>query len=99
MICVRLEEEMAIRLDGPMGQLIDAIADRFAERLMSAMNGTRSNGRRSSALKGRKRDMHCRYPGGKNRSKGPRFPDRCEQRLKLPTAKATAGIQTPAEAV
>jgi len=31
--------------------------------------------------------MRCRYPGCKNRSKGPRFRFFCEEHLKLPKKK------------
>ena len=31
--------------------------------------------------------MRCRYPGCKNRSKGPRFRFLCEEHLKLPKKK------------
>lgn len=47
---------MAIKLDGSMGQLVDEIAERFADRVLprlgEAWNGLsgRGNGRRSSAL-------------------------------------------------
>ncbi len=34
-----------------------------------------------------KLDMSCRYPGCKNRSKGPRFRFLCEEHLKLPKKK------------
>ena len=93
------ETFMAIKLDGSMGQLVDAIADRFADRVLSRLGGTRNgltgggNGRRSSALRGRKLDMHCRFPGCKNPSKGPRFRFLCEEHLKLPKAKVQAAIE------
>lgn len=52
-----------------------------------AARAPRANGRRASALKGRKLDMRCRHPGCKNRSKGPRFRFMCEKHLKLPKAE------------
>jgi len=51
------------------------------------------NGRRSSKLAGRKLEMGCRYPGCKNRSKGPRFRFMCEQHRKLPKAKQLAVLE------
>ena len=51
----------------------------------------------SHALTGRKLDMHCRYPGCKNRSKGPRFRYLCEEHLKLPKAKVKAAIEKAAK--
>jgi hypothetical protein len=36
--------------------------------------------------------MHCRYPGCKNRSKGPRFRFMCEEHRKLPKAKQLAAL-------
>jgi hypothetical protein len=61
---------MAIKLDGALAHVVDAIADRFADRLLARIgavprNGaagrTTTNGRRSSKLAGRKLDMRCRY--------------------------------------
>ena len=43
-------------------------------------------------MKGRKRDMRCRYPGCKNRSKGPRFRFLCDTHLRLPKAKQQAAL-------
>jgi hypothetical protein len=83
---------MTIKLDGALAQVVDAIADRFADRLLARIgtmprNGaagrTATNGRRSSKLAGRKLDMRCRYPGCRNRSKGPRFSFLCAEHLKL----------------
>jgi len=76
-----------------MGHLINAIADRFAERILSAMNVARRNGRSTSALRGRKLDMHCRYPGCESRSKGPRFRFLCEQHLRLPKKEQSAALE------
>ena len=85
-------------------RMVDEIADAIAERALEKINqrihsGMRNgkNGRHSSALRGRKLDMHCRYPGCKNRSKGPRFHYLCEQHLKLPKAKVTAAIEKAAK--
>jgi len=47
---------------------------------------------RLSGERGRKRDMRCRYPGCKNRSKRPLFPFFCEKHLKLPKKKQEAAL-------
>jgi hypothetical protein len=44
-----------------------------------------------------KRDMSCRYPGCKNRSKGPRFRFLCEEHLKLPKKKQDEVLAKAAE--
>jgi len=36
--------------------------------------------------------MSCRYPGCKNRSKGPRFRFFCEKHLKLPKKEQDAAL-------
>jgi len=77
----------------------DALIERFAQMLVDRIgasiplrthrDGTapgRGGGR------GRKRDMRCRYPGCKNRSKGPRFRFFCEKHLKLPKKKQEAAL-------
>jgi hypothetical protein len=93
---------MVIKLDGALAQVVDAIADRFADRLLARIgtvprNGaagrTTTNGRRSSKLAGRKLDMRCRYPGCKNKSKGPRFSFLCEQHLKLPKKQREVALE------
>jgi hypothetical protein len=45
-----------------------------------------------SKLAGRKLDMRCRYPGCRNKSKGPRFRFLCEEHLKLPKAEQNAAL-------
>src|SRR5437762_14232430 len=102
MLCTAPGEYMPFNFD----QMIDQIADLIAERALEKINervqsGMRNgapdgNGRRSSKTRGRKLDMHCRYPGCKNRSKGPRFRFLCEQHLKLPKAKVRAAIEKAA---
>ena len=94
---------MPFNFDRMVDQIADLIAERalekINERVQSGMrNGmTKGNGRRLSTLKGRKLDMRCRYPGCKNRSKGPRFRFLCEEHLKLPKAKVEAAIEKAAK--
>ena len=45
---------------------------------------------------GRKLQMDCRYPGCKNRSKGPRFHFLCDEHLKLPKKAQQAALATNA---
>src|SRR3954462_7459350 len=97
---------MPFNFDQMVDHIADAIAERALEkinqRIQSGMNGATkggtASGRRSSALRGRKLDMHCRYPGCKNRSKGPRFRFLCEEHLKLPKAKVAAAVEKAAKA-
>ena len=78
----------------PSSHPFDALAERFAQifadHISAAMpapaRGAARNGA-ASKLRGRKLDMHCRYPGCKNKSKGPRFRFLCEEHLKLPKKK------------
>jgi hypothetical protein len=82
----------------------DALAERFAQvvadrlaPLLAAAGARRGPGRppgsgRTSALRGRKLDMKCRYPGCRNRSKGPRFRFLCEEHLKLPRKEQDAAL-------
>ena len=87
---------MPFDFDRMVDQIADLIAERalekINERVQSGMrNGVaKSIGRRSSALRGRKLDMHCRYPGCKNRSKGPRFRFLCEKHLSPPRSRASS---------
>src|SRR6267143_7007311 len=78
---------------------LDALVERFAQLLVdrigaSIPRGTYPDGTapRRSGERGRKRDMRCRYPGCKNRSKGPRFRFFCEKHLKLPKKKQEAAL-------
>ena|SRR5882724_9068533 len=89
---------MSFNFDRMVDQIADVIAERALEKINDRIQGemrngaTKRNGRRSSGLRGRKLDMHCRYPGCKNRSKGPRCRFLCEEHLKLPKAKVQAAI-------
>jgi len=70
----------------PFDALTARFAQIFAERISAALPKAGRNGStgRAGTLK---RDMSCRYPGCKNRSKGPRFRFLCEEHLKLPKKK------------
>ena len=89
MLLVRHKGEMPRRSSHPFDLLVDRFAQLFAERIASSLPATQRNGTavRRGARPGIKRDMHCRYPGCKNRSKGPRFRFLCEEHLKLPKKK------------
>ena len=45
----------------------------------------------------RKLDMRCRYPGCKNRSKGPRFKFLCDEHRKLPKKEQDSALVKWAE--
>ena len=77
----------------PFDLLAARFAQIFADRISAALpkagaavrNGT-------SKLRGRKRDMRCRYPGCKNQSKGPRFRFFCDEHRKLPKKEQDAAL-------
>jgi len=77
---------MPRRSSHPFDALAERFAQIFAERVSAALPTARGLGRNgvASKLRGLKRDMRCRFPGCKNRSKGPRFRFFCEEHLKLP---------------
>ena len=77
---------MPNRSSHPFDVLAERFAQIFAERVAAALPKGRQNGvaRRPGTIK---RDMRCRYPACKNRSKGPRFRFLCEEHLKLPKKK------------
>ena len=81
---------MPRRSSHPFDALAERFAQIFAERVSAALpapgRGLLRDGA-ASKLRGLKRDMRCRYPGCKNRSKGPRFRFFCEEHLKLPRKK------------
>ena len=70
----------------PFDALVERFAQMFAERVSAALPKASRNGTARRAG-GSKRDMGCRYPACKNRSKGPRFRFLCEEHLKLPKRK------------
>lgn len=91
------------RSDG-VGGFIDALVDEIAARLRervgeisSSLNGRASGKGRRGPRAGRKLDMRCRFPGCKNRSKGPRFRFLCEEHLKLPKREQEAALAKAAE--
>jgi len=77
---------MAKRSSHPFDALVDRFAQMFAERVSAALPNAGRNGV-SKKVGSLKRDMSCRYPDCKNRSKGPRFRFLCEEHLKLPKKK------------
>jgi hypothetical protein len=91
----------------PSSHPFDALARRFAEivpeRIAAPMPAAPRRGpgrpRRSGATKqrGRKLDMRCRYPGCKDRSKGPRFRFACEEHLLLRKVEQEAALEKWAE--
>jgi hypothetical protein len=91
---------MAKRSSHPFDLLVERFAQMFADRIAASLpRGTPRNGAapgRGGRL-GRKRDMRCRYPGCKNRSKGPRFRFLCEEHLKLPKKKQDEVLAKAAE--
>ena len=86
---------MPFHFDQIVNQIADLIADRAASRInQRVQSGTRDGGRSYSALKGRKLDMRCHYPGCKNRSKGPRFRFMCEEHMKLSKRAQIVALET-----
>jgi hypothetical protein len=68
---------------------VNRFAQLFADRIATALPAMQRNGvsARRGARAGVNRDMRCRNPGCKNKSKGPRFRFFCEEHLKLPKKK------------
>ena len=87
---------MPRRSSHPFDALAEHFAKIFAERVVAALPKGRRNGvaRRPGTIK---RDMRCRYPGCKNKSKGPRFRFLCEEHLKLPKKKQDEVLAKAAE--
>src|SRR3989442_11390236 len=85
---------MPFHFDQIFNQIAELIAERAATKINeSVQRGMREGAHAVSALKGRKLDMRCHYPGCKNRSKGPRFRFMCEQHLKLPKREQIAALE------
>ena len=100
-ISVRHRCAMPRHSSHPFDLLVDRFAQLFADRIASTLpRGTPRDGaaaRGASKLAGRRLDMRCRYPGCKNRSKGPRFRFLCEEHLKLPKKEQGAALAKWAE--
>lgn len=80
--------------DALAAHLAEVISDRLAPLLAAAPR--RAPGRPKGSLnkrRGRKLDMRCRYPGCRNKSKGPRFRFLCDEHLKLPKAEQRAALE------
>jgi len=91
---------MAKRSPHPFDLLVERFAQMFADRIAASLpRGTPRNGAAPGrgGRRGLKRDMGCRYPGCKNRSKGPRFRFLCEEHLKLPKKKQDEVLAKAAE--
>jgi len=86
---------MPKRSSHPFDALAERFAQIFAERVSAALPAPSRIG--TSRRLGLKRDMSCRYPGCKNRSKGPRFRFLCEKHLKLPKKEQEAALAKWAE--
>jgi hypothetical protein len=72
----------------------ETLIHRFAEAIAERVAAQRGLAGSKVSAKGRKqRDMHCRYPGCKNQSKGPRFRFLCEDHLKLPKKEQQAALE------
>jgi len=87
---------MARRSSHPFDVLAERFAQIFAERVSAALPKAGRNGVARKAGSS-KRDMSCRYPGCKNKSKGPRFRFLCEEHLKLPKKKQDEVLAKAAE--
>src|SRR6267143_809848 len=96
MVRFGIRDTMPKRSSHPLDALAERFAQIFADRVSAALPKAGRNGvsRNVSSLK---RDMRCRYPGCKNRSKGPRFRFLCEEHLKLPKKKQDEVLAKAAE--
>ena len=85
----------AFHFDQIFNQIAELIAERAATKINeSVQRGMHDGARAVSALKGRRLDMRCHYPGCKNRSKGPRFRFMCEQHMKLSKREQIVALET-----
>jgi hypothetical protein len=85
---------MARRSSHPFDVLAERFAQIFADRISAALPAPgRGGAAGASRLRGRRLDMRCRYPGCKNRSKGPRFRFFCDEHRKLPKKEQDAALQ------
>ena len=86
---------MARRSSHPFDALAERFAQIFADRISAALPAPSRarGGAGASKLRGRRLDMRCRYPGCKNRSKGPRFRFFCDDHRKLPKKEQDVALQ------
>jgi hypothetical protein len=88
----------------PRETMLDNLVEEIAAAILAKMDGGaratgtrgRGNGRRKSPMRGKHfsaAKMRCRYPGCKNRSKGPKFSWLCEDHLKLGKRAVKAAIE------
>jgi len=90
-----IREARPFHFDQIFNQIAELIAERAATKINeSVQRGMRDGARAVSALKGRRLDMRCHYPGCKNRSKGPRFRFMCEQHMKLSKREQIVALET-----
>jgi hypothetical protein len=73
--------------------LIQRFAESIAERVVAQRGVAGPKASAKGATRRKSRDMRCRYPGCKNRSKGPRFRFLCDEHLKLPKKKQQAALE------
>ena len=90
---------MARRSSHPLNALLERFAHMLADRIGASISRVmpRDATVPRHGERGRKRDMRCRYPGCKNRSKGPRFRFFCEKHIKLPEKEKEAALAKWAE--
>ena len=77
----------------PLEALIQRFAEAIAERVAAQRGRARPKAAAGAKTSRKPRDMRCRYPGCKNRSKGPRFRFLCEEHLKLPKKEQQAALE------
>ena len=79
----QVEEEVQAGLSGILGRAAgkSGLTRKDAAKV-TGLAGGKAKAKKTSALKGVPKDMSCRHPGCKNRSKGPRFSYLCEDHLK-----------------
>jgi hypothetical protein len=85
-----------------LNSFLDQLAAVLVQRVTDYLNGSVPIPKRAgryrgpSPLKGKHfsaAKMRCRYPGCKNRSKGPKFSFLCEKHLKLPKREVRAALE------
>jgi hypothetical protein len=82
------------RKSTPFDALVQHLAEAIAQHLGAGRGPGRPKGSGGPSSKPRRKvDMRCRYPGCKNRSKGPRFRFFCEEHRKLSKKVQDAALQ------